>query len=527
MKSSLVKVVLVSTGAVLFNIFFWNEKLALNGLLFDAFTLTALFYLYPASLNKATVRWLLTAHIIALATVLIHNTVLSKLAFTSTLLLLVVFVQYLHRSLWYAGASAALNYILLLPSFWSLVKGIKTNGNNSYGVRKALRFLIIPLLLLIAFVILYNFANSVFSQIINDAGLAISRFFSNIFNWVSWERCWFLLLGLVVTGGLLLKTNTSYFSTADLKQPDNLIRKKNNLQEWKKSNWFELLTLLMGRFANGAMALRNENTTGIISLLLLNILLLFINAIDVLYVWFGFTYNNNINLSEYVHEGAGLLIFSIVLAMLLLLFFFRGNLNFYKKNKWLKQGAYLWIIQNSILVISVLIRDYYYIIHYGLAYKRIGVLVFLLMVLMGLITVFIKIQQQKTNYFLLKVNAWFAIIVLVLASCIHWDETIAGYNLARKNSIALDVKFLLTLSDKTLPLLEKNQDVLTQKQSGAQDSEGDYLYRSNLSFKQLFDKRKADFILSQNNYSWLSWNHADAYTREQLSGGNATSFINH
>ncbi len=527
MKSSLVKFFLVTTGAVLFNIFFWNEKLALNSLLFDAFILTAVFYLYPASFNKATVRWLLAAHLIALATVLIHNTVLSKLAFTSTLLLLVVFVQYLHRSLWYAGASAALNYILLLPSFWLLVKGIKTNGNNSYAVRKTLRFLIIPLLLLISFVILYNFANSVFSQIINDAGLAISKFFSNIFNWVSWERCWFLLLGFVVTGGLLLKTNTSYFSTADLKQPDNLVRKKNNLPEWKKSNWFELLTLLMGRFANGVMALRNENTTGIISLLLLNILLLFINVIDVVYVWFGFTYNNNINLSEYVHEGAGLLIFSIVLAMLLLLFFFRGNLNFYKKNKWLKQGAYLWIIQNSILVISVLIRDYYYIMHYGLAYKRIGVLVFLLMVLMGLITVFIKIQQQKTNYFLLKVNAWFAIIVLVLASCIHWDETIAGYNLARKNSIALDVKFLLTLSDKTLPLLEKNQDVLSQKQPGTQDSEGDYLYRSNLNFKQLFDKRKADFILSQKNYSWLSWNQADAYVREHLSSGNATSFINH
>jgi len=526
MNPAVLKVVVTTIGAVLFNSYFWNEKLALNGLLFDGFILSAVFYLYPPSLNKTTVRWLLAAHLIALGAVLIHNTVLSKLAFSATLLLLVVFVQYLHRSLWYAGASAAMNYILILPSFWSLLKGVKTSGYNSYGIRKALRFLIIPLLLLLSFVIIYNFANPVFSQIISDAWLAISNFFSNIFTWISWERCWFLLLGLVVTGGLLLKSNVSYFCTADLNQRDQLIRKKNNLLQWKSTAWFELLTLLMGRFANGALALRNENSTGIISLLLLNVLLLFINAIDMVHVWFGDSYNNNINHSEAVHEGAGLLVFSIVLAMLLLLFFFRGNLNFYKKNKWLKHGAYLWIIQNSILVISVLIRDYYYIMHYGLAYKRIGVLIFLLMVLMGLVTVFIKIHQQKTNYFLLKVNAWFAILLLMLASCIHWDETIAGYNLARKNYLPLDVKFLLTLSDKTLPLLEKNQDVFNIKQPGLQNSEGDYLYRSNLSFKQVFEQRKSGFFTRQKNYSWLSWNHADAYVKKELTMGAVIS-INH
>ena len=105
----------------------------------------------------------------------------------------------------------------------------------------------------------------------------------------------------------------------------------------------DLLTLFMGRFANGIMALRNENTIGLISLVMLNILLLFINVIDIKYVWFGFTYTANVSLTKYVHEGAGLLIFSIVLAMLVLLFFFRGNLNFYKKNKWLRYLAYAWI----------------------------------------------------------------------------------------------------------------------------------------------------------------------------------------
>jgi hypothetical protein len=274
------------------------------------------------------------------------------------------------------------------------------------------------------------------------------------------------------------------------------------------------------------LALRNENSVGIISLILLNALLLFINWLDIEYVWFGFTYSNTVNLSTLVHEGAGLLIFSIVLAMLVLLFFFRGNLNFYKKNKWLKLGAYLWILQNAVLVVSVFFRDYYYIHEYGLAYKRIGVLVFLTLVLAGLLTVYIKIRYLKTNYFLLKVNAWVVMLVLVAASCIHWDETIASYNLARKTSIPLDIKFLLSLSDKTLPILEQNQDVLDKPfVNNEYNNEGESLYRGVLTSRDYFEMRKRNFFEEQKNYSWLSWNHTDEYIKSHLTASIKISSI--
>jgi hypothetical protein len=226
-----------------------------------------------------------------------------------------------------------------------------------------------------------------------------------------------------------------------------------------------------------------------------------------------------------VHEGTGLLIFSILLAMFLLLFFFRGNLNFYKQNKWLRLGAYAWLVQNGILVVSVLFRDYYYIGHYGLAYKRIGVLIFLVMVLAGLTTVFIKIHQRKTAYYLLRVNAWVAIIILVISSCIHWDETIAKYNLARKDTITLDVKFLLTLSDKVLPLLEKNLEVLDRTEAVKENTEGEYLYRSSLSQRQVFENRKKEFSTIQKAYSWLSWNWSDEYVANKLEPSVRTSTV--
>ncbi len=117
MKNASLKIILVTAGAVLFNIIFWQEKMAINTVLFAVFILSALFALYPSALKQPSMKWLLAAHIITLAAVVIQNTLLSKLAFSATLLLVIVFAQYLHRSVWYAGASAVTNFIMMIHSF--------------------------------------------------------------------------------------------------------------------------------------------------------------------------------------------------------------------------------------------------------------------------------------------------------------------------------------------------------------------------------------------------------------------------
>ncbi len=525
MITATLKLSLLFAGAILFNIIFWHEKMAINAIIFDVFILLCVFNLYPAAFTKPAIRWLLLVHLLTMITLIVHNTLLSKLAFSVTLMLLVVFIQFLHRSVWYAAASAMGNYLLFVFSFLEDVRLAKAGGFQIKGLKKLLRFLIIPLMIAALFVTIYSFSNTVFQDVVNSIGIGLQHFFSRFFDWFNWQRFGFLMLGLFVTGGLLLKMRSNYFSEKEFLKRNNMVRRKHDLQKWKQTAIYEVLTLFMGRFANGVMALRNENTVGIISLAMLNLLLLFINVIDIKYVWFGFSYNANINLTKYVHEGAGMLIFSIVLAMLVLLFFFRGNLNFYKKNKWLRFGAYGWIFQNAVLVASVLLRDYYYIEHMGLAYKRIGVLVFLAMVLFGLITVFIKIHQRKTGYYLWKINGWFAVALLVIASCVHWDETIARYNLGHKNSIPLDVKFLLTLSDKTLPILEQHKDVLG-KATFTVKGEGDYLYRSGLTPLELFEMRKQDFFTEQKKYSWLSWNRSDYFVKKHLPENKIISALN-
>ncbi len=464
MNSNIIKLTLVIAGAVLFSLLFWHEKLGVNTVLYDLFVITALFSLYPQSLRSAIVRWLVLGHLICLGMVVLHNTPVSKIAFVVTLCMLAAFAEYVHRSAWFAGGSMVLNMIFMVASFAESALNMRTKKTKRKWISRTIRFGVFPFLFLIIFFLIYRSANDAFDQLAAKFGEQVEWFFENFFYFFTAQRLLFFLLGLFITGAVLLKSRVSYFSQKDVACTDVLQRKRISWKQRKKQTFYQFVSGIMGRFARGVLALKNENTTGIISLVLLNALLLVVNLIDISYLWFNFQYSEDKPVYKLVHEGTELLIISIVLAMAILLFFFKGNLNFYRRNKWLKAGAYAWIIQNLILVVSVGIRDYYYIAKHGLAYKRLGVLFFLLMVLIGLLTVFFKIAYKKTNYYLWRVNAWAGIGMLVLATTIHWDELIAGYNLKRQDQVQLDVPFLLTLSDKTIPLLDSNKEILNKIQ---------------------------------------------------------------
>ncbi len=511
MKSKSFKLLLILSGAFAFNILFWQEKMGLNLALFDVFLCASLFSLFPRIWQNNLSKSLLVAQTIALLMVVIQNTLVSKIAFSVTFLLFVSFSEYAHQSVFYAGGSIFLNYFRFIPNFIAVLQTKEKRNLNFWSRVKSVRYFVVPLMLLSVFFIIYSAANTFFSNIALSVYHAILNWVENIFYWFSFERFCFFLLGFFVIGGLVLNNRNSFFSEKDVRSKNDLSRKKNRLQEWRKSSFADLFQLLLGKAATGNLSLKNEYKIGSASLVLLNVLLLVINVLDVKYVWLNYRVKNTA-LSAYVHQGAGMLILSIVLAMFVLLFFFRGNLNFYERNKWLKYTAYIWILQNAILVLSVFNRDYFYISHLGLAYKRIGLLFFLCMVLAGLITVFVKIYFKKTIYFLLRINAWVAIILLVLASAINWDETIAEYNLARKNTISPDVPFLLSLSDRTLPLLQKNEDIFKDGFAG---------YYYNGSFHDaldFFNYRKKQFFEKQNKYTWLSWNLADATVEKKLAG---------
>jgi hypothetical protein len=235
MKQRESKLFLIILGAIIFNIIFWKEKPGINIILFDIFICISVFWLFPYSLKNKISRWLLAGHLITAAMVLIHNTVLIEISFTITLLLFISFSQYLHRSVWYAGGSALQNYVLTIPNFFH---EIKTRKGKSIGLprwSKYFRFLLIPVSILIVFIIIYSSANSVFSNIIADLTNAIRDWLSHFFNWFSFERLGFFLLGIVVVSGLLLRNRNAYFSDIDMKKQNDFSRKKTYFKKWKES----------------------------------------------------------------------------------------------------------------------------------------------------------------------------------------------------------------------------------------------------------------------------------------------------
>jgi hypothetical protein len=101
-----------------------------------------------------------------------------------------------------------------------------------------------------------------------------------------------------------------------------------------------------------------------------------------------------------------------------------------------------------------------------------------------------------------------------LSTTIHWDEFIAGYNIKKQNSIALDVPFLLSLSDKTLPLLNKNKALIAkwQQEAPAKIING----RCYSCYTEQLQKRTMNFLHGRSGFSWLSWNYSDAFTEQYL-----------
>ncbi|MEO7310502.1 MAG: DUF4173 domain-containing protein [Chitinophagaceae bacterium] len=512
--NSTTRIIFIVAGGVLFSMLFWQEKLALNAVLFFAYIVAGILYFYPGVLSNGKVRWLSLASLVSLLVVLLHNTLLSKFSLCVSVLLLAAYSQYLHNSIIYAGASLIQSFLFFIPAFFNGFRQVFSLRKKKRGFGKKLRLAVIPVGIAIIFLIVYLMANKVFADIFDRVAIKFEWLFNQVTNWVEPQRFLFMALGLLISGGLLVRYIKAPIEKNELEKSDDL--KRTRKKQLGSSLAADLRNVFLGRLVKGTVALKNEYKAGVLCLILLNGLLLLVNVTDILYVWFGLRYKPDMNWAKFVHDGAELLVISILLAMMLVLFFFRGNLNFFTKNRGLRILAYAWIAQNALLAISVCIRNMYYIHHMGLAYKRVGLFFYVLLVLIGLLTIVIKIQNKKTAYYLWRVNAMAAFIVLVGASSIDWDVAIARYNLSRKETINTDISFLLHMNDHVLPLLQLNKAWIcsvTQRPGADGISYGGRYMETKC---ELIDQRIQSFTAEQKTAGWLSWNWADARTIKQL-----------
>ena len=130
MKTISPKILLTLAGAFGFNILFWQEKMGINSLIFDVFIISVVLSLYPGALSRGSARWLLAGHLVSVAMVVIHNTMLSKIVATITIFLFAAFAEHIHRSVIFAAGSMVYQTGFLIAEFTELLTQVKRQSKQ-------------------------------------------------------------------------------------------------------------------------------------------------------------------------------------------------------------------------------------------------------------------------------------------------------------------------------------------------------------------------------------------------------------
>lgn len=488
--------------ALIFTVFFHRQELGLNVFLMELVFLIVLTISKNIDWKSKNIRiFSLGLLLTSLAIIFVF----SPYVITINLICFFIFIGILlypkAKSL---VTTVSLSFTNILASqstfFTSMVNFGKSGGENSRK-RSRVSIYLIPVIIILFFMIIYSGSSPYFSKLLGNIGVFLQDHIFSVFKNLDLLIIFTFIIGLLLCNFVFFRVSSNEIIDDDTKSSDEIIRFRKN-------------KLSVGKFKfNG---LKEEFCASIFLLLALNFILMIVNALDIYWVWFNFSWNG-LYLKQFVHEGTYLLLLSIICSIIIVLYFFRGNLNFYSKNRLLKQLSMVWLVQNAILTISVGIRNFHYIHYFALAYKRVGLMLFLLLTLYGLFTVYIKVLNQKSSFYLFRTNFFAIYIVLVGSSLINWENWIANYNFKNYKQSFVELRYLSSFPDKSLPNLDKSLEELKaikKKQKELFPSENEDI-KEELYFK-ILSERKQQFIKRYESLGNLSWNYPEYIAYQKL-----------
>jgi Domain of unknown function (DUF4173) len=398
------------------------------------------------------------------------------------------------RFLWHAFLQYLINMSAVPRLFFRSLRNNDPTIKAKAGMSKWIGMSILPLFLVAVFYFFYYFANEKFASISD-------KFWGEFFKLLSFDISithifYVIFLGFIVGAAFWKAKN--YISARAIGSNNFLERTRGEIRYDDGSPYRVQPTFSF-------LSLKKEYQQSLITLVMLNALLLVVNFTDIAYVWFGLEETAINNLKKYVHEGTYILIASILMAMGVLFYIYRRNLNFYPKIRILRLLSLAWLVQNAILALSVGIRNWHYV-DYGLTYKRIGVFLFLSLVVFGLVSLWFKIRDKHTNNWVIRTNAWAFYALLFLNSLVPWDQFITRYNLNNTFKGNIDIYWLIhDVSLKNTRILEENVEKL--KKHPYNSPYNNTNLEADLAWKRhQFDNQFGKY----SKYSWKSWNFADA-----------------
>ncbi len=416
------KIILV-VAALFFSLLFYKKNAGLNLLLFSILTTTVLYVLNRAKFKEKRVLLAASLYILMSFFVFFHH---SDLAIFSSIVTFLFFIGTI-------AADKSSLYIKIFNGLYTSIAGVFTHYfDKETEIDKKetvdyiywLKIIIIPLVVIIIFVLLYKNVNPVFADLVAKIDLS----FINL----SWLL--FTGLGYYFFSNIAIPLRVDPATQKDL-ETDNILRENPEK-------------------AIALEKIQKENQLGVVLMILLNSLLVLLIITDIIYLNQQGSELLAEELKAQLHQSVGSLITSIIFAISIIIYFFRSKLNFYKKNSLLKNTTFFWIALNIIIALLTAYKNYQYITSYGITYKRIGVYIYLLLALSGLVFTFIKVKDIKNIFYLFRTNMQVAFVVLLLATTVNWDILITKINI-KNNHLG---EYTLHLSDKNAPLLKKHAD---------------------------------------------------------------------
>lgn len=505
------KILTVFIGALLYAFLFWNEKMGINVLVFTSMIITYLFISKTIEMNSKKQIISALGTLIAAILITVNHSLTSFFVFYFSFAILLGFIfdteiKTVYYSLIASIVKLFTSQIQSIEHFFSEMKKSKMNG-----ILKFIKIAFLPFIVLIIFHFIFASANPIYKNYSGIIFEKIGLFIEKIISIEFLQQFITFVFGIFIMNFMVYKGISKKFKNKELHKLETIIRKRKKATNSKK------------------LALKTENRIAVLMIVMINLLLLLINIIDINWIWFGEIGNDPATLSQLVHQGTSYLIFSIFLSIAIMLYYFRKNQNFYSKNKSLKITSYIWLSQNMILAISVALRNYHYIANAGLAYKRIGVIFFLLLTIIGLALMFVKIKNKKTMFYLFKKNSWVLYFMFLFIAFFNWDVIIAKYNLSHYEKAGIDRVFLHKLSDKALYVIYQNNNVILNNPAATYKkrvfgNNTDLNYNDNWNYE--LNNKINKFMKKYQKNSWKSWNLADYKSFKELSKYNQKKFEN-
>ncbi len=393
---------LILVCSLIFTLLFYNESVGVNLSIFGLVLTGIICFFFQDQFTSRSHLVLVVTSILSCIAFAWYGDFVSFLALAMSVCFLQFKTQETNLKIVQVFPLAFINGItslgrMLLFSQWLPKREIK----NDFA-KKLIAYFLIPTVFVGLFFTVYAFGSDHFSALFTDYYLDVN---------------FFQLILIALLGFYLSFTFWNYWIPEAFYEKNSLLDNDFNYQnEIKNQRIFSYLDIDF------------ERRSGEITLVLLNVLIL-VFIVTYNYEQF-FEVVEKSKLSADTHERVNSVIFSIVMAVGVILFYFKGGFNFDEKAKNLKRLSKIWILLNGILIISTIIKNSEYVSFFGLTYKRLGVYAFLILAIIGLVFTFLKITKKKTNAYLINQMVWYFYGTILLCSYVNWGNLITNYNIS-------------------------------------------------------------------------------------------------